>query len=209
MCDPDRMPKSRRRGFAATVGLVGTLAAVLGGLAAIGWLVFRPHRHRPPELAAASRRLMGAQVAVKAQGGGFTATTAELGLVVDAPASTKYLRYKADERAVFGLVAARDKSRTAPAEPIIRSKRDGSGFIVIAGKPGHGIDPRELLRALTRAKSKGVGRLEVTVGRGSVPPRVSLAQAEGLAAEADAMTQRALVVAAGSATARVLPSTIR
>src|SRR5437764_1609121 len=209
MCDPDRMPERPRRGFTGTAALLGTAAVVLAGLAGIGWLIFRHHRHRPPQLAAATRRLVGAQVVVKADGSGFTATTAELGLVVDAPASTRYLRYKADERAVFAIVAARDRSRTAPVEPLVKAKRDGSGFVVIAGKPGHGIDPRELLHALTKARTTGPGRLTASVGRGTVPPRVSLAEAEAVAAQADAITARAVVVSAGSTTARVQPATLR
>jgi vancomycin resistance protein YoaR len=89
-----------------------------------------------------------------------------------------------DEKAVRQVVAERDPLRQPPVEPNITL--EGGRIVAVDGKPGRGIDPATVVDALR----SGAGQrfpLEVSVPRRSVPPVYTLADAERLAAEAEAL----------------------
>src|SRR5207302_1334917 len=62
------------------------------------------------------------------------------------------VRVVVDERAVRAVVDAKDPGpRAAPVEPVVKAKSGGSGFQIVDGKPGKGIDPMKVLQALPTA----------------------------------------------------------
>ncbi len=179
-------------------------------------------------------RYRAAEVEVKAPDGGFRATATELGMAVDADATAAaaldvghegfpltrmwnwatgfVVSRKApvilvvDEVAVRKLVAERDPLREPPVEPNI-ALRDGR-IVAVDGKPGRGIDPVNVLRAL-RSEAGQQFPLQVSVPRRSVPPQYGIADAQRLAAEAEALAIGELRVTIEGATATVPAATVR
>ncbi len=175
------------------------------------------------------------QVEVRAPEGGFVAPAADLGLQVDpARTTTSALdigrtgglpkRFKAwvrsfrgdrrapvqvsvDERAVFATVDAKDPGpRTPPTEPSV-GFADGE-LRAVEGKPGHGIDAREVIEHLPAAATSG-RTIVVEVDRGDVAPRFPMAEADRVAAEVQAKISSPLSVTAGDASATVPVATQR
>ena len=100
-----------------------------------------------------------------------------------------------------------DTGRVKPTEPGITL--DGERFVSVPGQAGSGIDPEALTRALLAAGGQGAQKLSVALGRTPVKPRLSLADADALAAEATQRTAKALPIAAGTATASLTPAVLR
>ncbi len=111
-----------------------------------------------------------------------------------------------DENAVRRLVAERDPKREPPVEPNIELK--GDRIVAVDGRPGRGIDPATVLRALR----SGAGQrfpLAVSVPRREVPPRFGIADAQRLAAEAETLAVDELPVVIEGETATVPAATVR
>src|SRR5436190_15470303 len=133
-------------------------------------------------------------VVVDAPGGGFTTNALDLGLSLDTAGTERAamktgktgavpgriaswargflhpravpVRVNVDEHAVRSIVAANDPGpRTAAVEPLLKPKSNNSGFLVVDGKAGKGIDPREVVKALPTAAASG-GPVKVKVDRG-------------------------------------------
>ncbi len=181
-----------------------------------------------------SDRYRAASVEVKAPDGGFQATAPELGMSVDADATADaVLRVghqgfplvrmwnwvtafvvnrkspavlEVDENAVRRLVAERDPRREPPVEPNIAVK-DGR-LVAVEGKPGRGIDPANVVRAL-RSDAGRQFPLEVSVPRRSVAPRYGIADAQRVAAEAEQLAVGELPVMIEGNTATVPAATVR
>jgi len=111
-----------------------------------------------------------------------------------------------DQRSVARVVATRDPGRTGPVEPSIAE--EGNHMVVVPGKPGRGIPPDRLARALAREAPRGLP-LKVRVERSALPPRFSPEDAAGLTARAESLAAQGLPVSVGSAAAEVPPSAIR
>jgi hypothetical protein len=179
-------------------------------------------------------RYRDATVVVDAEGGGFQASAAEIGLSVvgdrtaaDALAVGRrglildrmwswarsfFVERKApvaitvDQAAMDRIVAARDPQRTAPVEPSLVVKDDK--MAAKAGEPGRGISPPSVLAALRKAGPAGLP-LRISVSRDALPPRYSLADAQDLADRAERLAAPGLPVTAGSTTAVVPAPTLR
>ena len=120
---------------------------------------------------------------------------------------TADVRVQLDEPALRQVIADLDLGpRDAPVEPSIRAK--GRSFTVVAGRPGSGIDPRAVAKALPDAVAAG-GPVTVDVHRGTVPPRFTSADARRLAERAQALTAKPLRVRAGGHTANITAATLR
>ncbi|MEA3075945.1 MAG: hypothetical protein QOF60_853 [Actinomycetota bacterium] len=175
-------------------------------------------------------------VRVSAPGGGFSTEAKALGLGVDAGATTKAamrvgregtvvtrvvdwiksfrwerrapVRVVVDSNAVWATVAARDPGpRQPPIEPTVTYKGK-DGFVAVAGKPGNGIDPAEVVDALPKAATDG-HTITVRVDRGDVPPRYPTADAERLAGQLQIELSSPLAVTAGGVKATVPVATLR
>jgi vancomycin resistance protein YoaR len=176
-------------------------------------------------------------VVVDAPGGGFTTNAADLGLSVDTAATQRAVldvgrkgsvtarvtgwtrglltdreasvRVHVDADAVHRVVATKDPGpRTAPVEPQLKARSGGTGFTVADGKAGKGIDPSDVIAALPRAAAS-TGPVHIKVGRGSITPRYSKADAQALEKDAERATAKPLAVKAGSASATVPTATLR
>ncbi|MGH9282076.1 MAG: VanW family protein [Acidimicrobiales bacterium] len=150
-----------------------------------------------------ARRYQVTPIEVEAPGGGFSVAPEEVGLTVDEEATVEAalaagrggnelsrawgwarafldprdapVAVEVDESAVYRIVAERDDTRTPPTEPTVRA-RNGR-LEPVTGKPGRGIDPAAVLAALPEAAGKGTP-FTVEVGRGRVPPRFGIEEAE-------------------------------
>jgi vancomycin resistance protein YoaR len=180
--------------------------------------------------------LPGESVRVSAPGGGFTTEAKALGLGVDPRATTRAalrvgregsvvtrvvdwaksfrferrapVRVVVDSSAVWATVAARDPGpRQPPIEPVVAYK-GREGFVAVAGKPGNGIDPADVVDALPKAATDG-HTITVRVDRGDVPPRYPTADAERLAGELQVELSSPLAVTAGGVKATVPVATLR
>ncbi|MDP9387853.1 MAG: VanW family protein [Actinomycetota bacterium] len=179
-------------------------------------------------------RYAGTTVEVDAAGGGFSAAATDLGLVVDEArtvqaaltldrrgAALTQLRewigsfvggrpapvhVGVDRGAVYRVVATNDTGRTPPTEPSVREEK--GRLVAVAGKPGRGIDAARVIEALPAAATRGTP-LTLTVERGDVPPRFSLADARRLAAAGEAATDRPLPVTVDGKPASVEPAPLR
>lgn len=188
----------------------------------------------PGAVADLAKSYSEATVVVGADGGGFEATAAELGLSVvedrtaaDAMAVGRdgippvrvwqWLRsfvteraapvaIAVDERSMARIVAERDPRRTAPTEPSLSVK--DNGVVAAPGKPGQGISPPSVLAALRRAGPKGLP-LRVSVSRAQLPPRFPVEDAERLAVRAEEISAAGLAVTAGPTAATIPPATLR
>jgi vancomycin resistance protein YoaR len=189
------------------------------------------------QVAAVATKYRTAPVQIDASGGGFTTNASDLGLTLDAPATEQAARkvghtgavpgrvvawlrsfvqprvakvhVAVDEAAVHRVVAAKDPGpRTPPVEPSLKAKSNGTGFSVVEGKPGKGIDPRDVIDALPTAAASG-GPVRVKVDRGEVPPRYTKSDADAVRKVAERATAKPLRVGAASATATVPVATLR
>src|SRR3954452_8231515 len=168
-------------------------------------------------------RYRDATVVVDAEGGESQASAAEIGLSVAADRTAAdalavgrrglilnrmwswgqsfFVERKApvaitvDQVAMDRIVAARDPQPTAPVEPSLVVKDDK--MAVRAGEPGRGISPPSVLAALRKAGPEGLP-LRISVSRDSLPPRYSLADAQGVADRAERLAAPGLPVTAGS-----------
>ncbi len=250
---PDE-PGPRRAGHA--VLRAATVALVAAGVLVALWLVDsnahrgRVGRHvtvggrsvegmRPAALDRAVADLAAdyrdATVAVRAPGGGFSATGAELGLSVVQDRTTAGalavgrrgnvaarmwswarafvatrpapVAVTVDQEAMARVVAERDPRRTPPVEPSLTVKDDK--VVARPGQPGKGISPPSVLAALRRAGPRGLP-LRISVARdGNLPPRFTTADAQRLADRAEQLAGQGLAVTAGPATATIPASTLR
>ena len=176
-------------------------------------------------------------VVIDAPDGGFTTNARDLGLSLDPGATERAamrvgrtgsfverltgwarsfvtsrrvpVQVKVDERAVRAIVAEKDPGpRTPPVEPTVKAKSSGSGFTIVEGKSGKGIDPRDIVKALPTAAASG-GPVRVKVKRGDVPPTYAKSAAESLLKRAEKATAKPLEVTAGLASATIAPGTLR
>jgi vancomycin resistance protein YoaR len=176
------------------------------------------------------------QVEVRTDDGeGFTVPAADLGVTVDREATARAaldlgrtgglparfgewigsfrgdrrapVHVRVDERAVYRTVSAKDPGpRTEPTEPSI-TFADGS-LRAVEGKPGEGIDARDVIDNLPEAATDG-RTIVVEVDRGDVAPRFPMVEAERLAGEVQAKVSTPMPVAAGDARATVPVATLR
>jgi vancomycin resistance protein YoaR len=208
---------------ASNVSLVGTAIDGLKGKAL------------DAKVAKVAARIERSKIVVKAPKGGLTTDAMEVRLRVDRKATARAalgvgrhgnvlsrswhwlmafvsdrdapLRSRASGDAVYAVVAAKDKVPHKPAvEPTLKLEK--GSFIAVGGKDGTGIDPAEVLEALSSAALDG-GPLTITVGRGKVQPRLTLEQARKLARDANTLSTDALPVTAGSAQAELSTATLR
>jgi vancomycin resistance protein YoaR len=112
-----------------------------------------------------------------------------------------------DRTATYLAALDRDKGpRRQPVEPSIAV--NGGRIVAVPGRAGRGVDSAAIIAAMPDAATRGLP-LEVTVGRSSVPPRFSLADAQRVAAEAEMLAGRPLAVTAGKAGASLTPAVMR
>ena len=170
------------------------------------------------------------QIKVEAPGGGFTTDTQTLGVSL-VPADTARaalrvgrsgsvpariwgwtlsfvrprqaaVRISVTTAKVHDAVIALDPGkREPPREPGVKFEK--GAFVAVPGKPGMGIDHRDVIDALPDAAGNGLP-VVVEVDRGEISPRNPLATAEKLAGEAQAKVVKSIPVQAGSARA-VIP----
>jgi vancomycin resistance protein YoaR len=187
------------------------------------------------ELSEISRELQQARLSVVAPGGGFQVTGGEIRLGLDAEKTARAtmrvgrsgspirrvarwvlsavrpthapVHVNVDVASVYDVVNARDPGPRVPAtEPSFRPR--GAGLAVVAGAPGRGIDAREIVEALPSAVARGVP-LVTKVGRGSVAPRHTQAEAEKLIPQAAKLSARPIEATVASRTATVPVETLR
>ena len=193
---------------------------------------------RPAELTAyvddLATRYEQAAIEVRAPEGGFRSDARELGLKVDRAGTvtgvlaegregalpvrvwdwarnllgsrTAEVDVRVDRAAVTRVVTEKDPARVPPLEPFL-SVRDGrlSG---VSGRPGRGIQPGSVERALTRA-DLGQVPVAVDVQRGLIQPRFRREDADRLAAQGEALAAAGFKVKAGPKGATVPPEVLR
>jgi vancomycin resistance protein YoaR len=185
-------------------------------------------------VASLADRYTAADVEIKAPDGGFHAGAGELGVSVRRDATvaaalqidhrgfvaTRIWRWASgfvssrkapvvldvDENAVRRLVAERDPLRQPPVEPNVELK-DGH-IVAVDGKPGRGIDPANVVRDL-RTEAGQRFPLVASVPRKEVPPRFTVADAQRVAAEAEALAVNELPVVIEGVGATVPAATVR
>ncbi len=185
-------------------------------------------------VAALADRYAASDVEIEAEEGGFRAGAPDLGLSVRRDATvdtalkldrhgfvgTRLWRWASgfvvsrkapvvvsvDENSVRRVVAEKDPKREAPVEPNIELA--GDRIVAVEGKAGRGIDPTRVVRALRSASSQRLP-LVIAVTRTSVPPRYGIADAERLAAEAEALAVGELPVVIQGSAATVPATTVR
>ncbi|HET9443621.1 MAG TPA: VanW family protein, partial [Acidimicrobiales bacterium] len=175
------------------------------------------------------------KVEVRAPGGGFTVEASTFGLAVAEPATVRAgmqegrrgspaaqvwdwlssfvqeraapVRVSLNSSAVYATVATADPGPRKPAvEPSVTHAKEG--FQAVEGKPGRGIDPADVIRALPRAARTGRS-VVVEVDRAEVAPRFPVTMAERLAERLQERLRTNLTVAAGQAQATVPAATVR
>ncbi|MEY2397334.1 MAG: hypothetical protein QOJ00_508 [Actinomycetota bacterium] len=178
------------------------------------------------------RSLRTSKVKVIAPKGGFTIKLSEMGAAVDVGRTVDgalAVGHTGNPLSrVWGAFKALFTKRSAPVEvtidravlrpavtahdpgPKVLSKepsltRKSGVFVAVAGSKGSGIDPRDVAAALPDAVSDGAPII-VRVGRGTVQPQYSLADAESLAREANKLGRLSLQVSAGDETKTIDPS---
>ena len=110
-----------------------------------------------------------------------------------------------DRQPVYELVTQRDPgSHTAAVEPSLTSHNNH--ITAVDGKPGRGLNPWSVIRALPKAAGRGLP-IVVEARRGKVPARFRLSDAQRLVSKAEALTSKPLPVSAGDTTIDV-PTTI-
>ncbi len=186
-------------------------------------------------VAEVARELPTQTVRVRAPGGGFTTDAQALGVRVSEPATVRAalsvgrtgalpgristwirslwgehrapVKISVDSSDVYATVAAKDPGpRTPPTEPSIEFKK--GTLTAVEGKPGKGIDARNVIDNLPRAAIDG-RTMVVEVERGDVAPRFSMKTAERLAAELQTQVAEPLPVRAGNESTSVPVATLR
>jgi len=190
-----------------------------------------------PVVAATAQRLAGSRIEITTPGGPLDTTAAEVGLVVDqkttvtnaislgsqsswwkrpfewlrsfvAPREVPVLA-SLDDAKLTAVVAQRDPTkRVEPVEPTIADDGDGA-LHAVKGINGHGLDPATVRRLVIEAAARGATPLRVTVSDTVLRPRFSLADAERLARQADALMSTSISVEAGDTAATVTPAMLR
>lgn len=112
----------------------------------------------------------------------------------------------ADHDAIYALVSERDEGREPPSEPTIRGEEEE--VHVVPGKPGKGVDAADVITSLPDAARDGLP-LKVTVERGGVRPRHSLAEARQAAALAERLVSGPLTLRAAGESRTVPIETAR
>ena len=181
-----------------------------------------------------ARRYGETAVFVDAPGGGFSMPPSEIGLTVDEQATVdavlavgrkggvvgrigEWMRsfldprrapvsVDAEEAAVYRVVAARDAARTPPTEPSVKAEK--GRLVAVEGAPGSGIDPAAVLRALPGAARDGTP-VTVEVGRGSIPPRFPIDEAERAVTRGEEVTAKPLAVTVDGEAAEVGTAALR
>ena len=111
-----------------------------------------------------------------------------------------------DEAKLRAAVTEHDPGpKTASKEPSLT--RTKGAFVAVNGQAGYGIDPDEVQAALPDAVADGKP-IGIKVGRGRVPPKYTLTDAEALARQANALGKLELKVTAGDQTETVSPTTL-
>jgi vancomycin resistance protein YoaR len=193
---------------------------------------------RPAELTAyvddLATRYEQASIEVRAPEGGFRSDARELGLTVDRAGTVAgvlaegregalpvrvwdWARHlfgsrragvdlQVDQASVTRVVTEKDPARVPPVEPFL-SIRDGrlSG---VSGRPGRGIEPASVERALARA-DLGQVPVAVDVRRGLVQPRFRREDADRLAAQGEELAASGFKLQAGPKEATVPPEMLR
>lgn len=186
-------------------------------------------------VASTARRYDGAEVTIREGSRSFSTTTDALGVSLDpnatidaalaagrtgsipgrvwswltSPVADRKARVALaiDQQTLRAAVADGDPGpRVAPVEPSVTFK-DGA-FVAADGKPGEGIDPGAVVKALSKSDD-AVSPIEVTVRRGAIPTRFSRDDARRLAGLAQSTVTRSLRVSAGRTEARAPLSTVR
>jgi vancomycin resistance protein YoaR len=182
------------------------------------------------------RRYAGATIRVDAPGGTFRVAAKDLGLALDEQATatsamqagrrgwiggrvwgwassfvfgerTGEVKVTVDRAATTRMVNEKDPGPHTPAvEPGIQYAE--GGFEVVPGLVGRGIDPDDLIKALSVAGSKGPV-IRVSVGRGRVAPRFTQADARRVADEADRLLDGPLTVRVGESDGEIPLPTLR
>lgn len=98
--------------------------------------------------------------------------------------------------------------RTQPVEP--KMQLAGSGFTVVPGKAGVGVDPRKLSEALEdAAREEPTGAIKLTAVREEVEPTFADDQVQALADRANDLTAKGLKLKADGHTSEVPAQTLR
>jgi vancomycin resistance protein YoaR len=109
-----------------------------------------------------------------------------------------------DEAKLRAAVTEHDPGpKTASKEPSLT--RTKGAFVAVNGQAGYGIHPDEVQAALPDAVADGTP-IRIKVGRGRVPPKYTLTDAEALARQANALDKLSLKVTAGETTETVSPT---
>jgi vancomycin resistance protein YoaR len=109
-----------------------------------------------------------------------------------------------DESKLRAAVTEKDPGPKTPSKEPSLTRTKGV-FVAVNGQAGYGIDPDEVAEELPGAVADGTP-IHIKVGRGRVPPKYSLSDAEALARQANALDKLSLKVSAGGETQTVSPS---
>jgi vancomycin resistance protein YoaR len=169
-------------------------------------------------------RYAAASVRITSPGGRFSLKASELGLRVDREASVDQalhagrrgwigarlwgwassfvfgdrsaaVRVKLDRATTARILNEKDPGPHTPAvEPNIKAGE--SGFETVRGLVGRGIDPDDLVQAVSEAAATGPD-IRVEVGRGRIEPRFTEGDARRVAEEADRLLRAPLAVRVG------------
>ncbi len=175
-----------------------------------------------------------APIEIRAPEGGFRSDAKELGLTVDRQGTAAavlaegrtgalprrvwdWARHlfssreagvalRVDQAAVSRVVVEKDPARTPPVEPFLAIRDDR--LAGVAGRPGRGIQPASVERALTRAD---LGRVPVVVDvqRGLIQPRFRRDDADRLAEQGEQLAAAGFKVQAGPKEVTVPPEVFR
>lgn len=190
-----------------------------------------------PVVATTAQVINSAGVEISTPAGPLVTSAAEVGLVVDQPATVAgAMEFEAqaswwrrpfdwiksflgareipvvvtlDDAKLTAVIAQRDPTeRVEPVEPTLALDDDGH-LRAVKGVNGHGLDPLTVRSALVEAAEKGTTPLRAVVADAVLHPRFDRRDAETLARKADALTERALAVSAGETEATVTPAMLR
>jgi vancomycin resistance protein YoaR len=174
-------------------------------------------------------RVSTAPVQIDAPGGGFSTNAGALGLGVNGPATERrvmkarhgdwpgsgmwawlqsFLRPQhlsavitVDAGSVTSTLAAHDPGQRLPVEPEV--KGDTTGFMVVPGKTGTGMDAAGLVAALPLAVDHSLDPVRVSATRRTLSPHSSDDDARRLAALAGQQVSKPLPVTAGALSMKI------
>jgi vancomycin resistance protein YoaR len=114
------------------------------------------------------------------------------------------LEVSIDQAKLRAAVTTHDPGpKTLSKEPSLT--RTKGVFVAVNGQAGYGIDPDEVSSLLPGAVADGTP-IAFKVGRGRVPPKYTLTDAEALARQANALGKTTLKVSAGGETQEIAPT---